>query len=143
RRQLRGHHGIHVPRDDPGAGVLPHDGEAHRRRTLRSGEGLIAMSNDSLTPEDQSAARPGGISPRVRALVAELSLDEKLAQIVGFWEGEEGDSVAPLQGELASTGKLDDAMKHGLGQLTRVYGTNPVDPDERAAYLWQRQRSLV
>ncbi|MFN3866148.1 MAG: glycoside hydrolase family 3 protein, partial [Demequina sp.] len=84
-----------------------------------------------------------GISARVRALVAELSLDEKLAQIVGFWEGEEGDSVAPLQGELASTGKLDDAMKHGLGHLTRVYGTNPVDPDERAAYLWQRQRSLV
>ncbi len=101
------------------------------------------MSTDSLTPADHTTERPGGISPRVRALVAELSLDEKLAQIVGFWEGEEGDSVAPLQGELASTGKLDDAMKHGLGQLTRVYGTNPVDPDERAAYLWQRQRTLV
>ncbi|WP_297081837.1 glycoside hydrolase family 3 N-terminal domain-containing protein [uncultured Demequina sp.] len=83
------------------------------------------------------------LSPRVRALVESLSLDEKLAQIVGFWEGEEGDSVAPLQGEQNHTGKLDDAIRHGLGHLTRVYGTNPVDPDERAAYLWGRQRSLV
>jgi len=83
------------------------------------------------------------LSPRVRDLVASLTLDEKLAQIVGFWEGEEGDSVAPLQGEQNHTGKLDDAAKHGLGHLTRVYGTNPVDTDERAAYLWDRQRSLV
>ena len=87
--------------------------------------------------------REQGISQRVRDLVDSLSLDEKLAQIVGFWEGEEGDSVAPLQGELTGTGKLDDAMAHGLGHLTRVYGTNPVDTDERAQYLWQRQRSLV
>ena len=32
------------------------------------------------------------------ALVASTNLDEKLAQLVGFWEGEEGDAVAPLQG---------------------------------------------
>ncbi|GIG55216.1 beta-xylosidase/alpha-l-arabinosidase [Demequina activiva] len=87
--------------------------------------------------------RKEGISQRVRDLVDRLSVDEKLAQIVGFWEGEEGDSVAPLQGELTGTGKLDDAMQHGLGHLTRVYGTNPVDPDERAQYLWERQRALV
>ena len=90
-----------------------------------------------------TAMTPTTISDRVKDLVASLSLDEKLAQIVGFWEGEEGDSVAPLQGELSSTGRLDDAMAHGLGHLTRVYGTNPVDTDERAAYLWQRQRALV
>lgn len=72
-----------------------------------------------------------------------MTLDEKLAQIVGFWEGEEGDSVAPLQGERNGTGKLDEAMNHGLGHLTRVYGTNPVDASERAEYLWRRQRQLV
>lgn len=84
-----------------------------------------------------------GRSRRVTDLLARMTLDEKLAQIVGFWEGEEGDSVAPLQGELSSTGRLDDAVAHGLGHLTRVYGTNPVDADARAAYLWERQRSLV
>lgn len=82
-------------------------------------------------------------SERVRALVASMTLDEKLAQLVGFWEGEEGDAVAPLQGDLQSTGKLDEATKHGLGHFTRIYGTNPVDPDERAAYLWNKQRELV
>ena len=71
-------------------------------------------------------------SPRVLELVSQMNLDEKLAQIVGFWEGEEGDSVAPLQGELSSTGKLDEAIAFGLGHLTRVYGTNPHDPNERA-----------
>lgn len=83
------------------------------------------------------------VSTRVKDLIAQMTLDEKLAQIVGFWEGEEGDSVAPLQGELAMAGNLDEAMKHGLGHLTRVYGTNPVDATERAAYLWSRQRQLV
>ena len=91
----------------------------------------------NVTPSSTDA------SQRVDSLLASMSLEEKLAQIVGFWEGEEGDSVAPLQGEIAATGKLDDAMSHGLGHLTRVYGTNPHEPDERAAYLWKRQRQLV
>ena len=89
-----------------------------------------------------TASTPAAPSERVLALVAQMTLDEKLAQIVGFWEGEEGDSVAPLQGELSSTGRLDDAIAHGLGHLTRVYGTNPHDPNERAKYLWMRQRQL-
>jgi beta-glucosidase-like glycosyl hydrolase len=97
------------------------------------------MSIDSIS----GSTRTRGVSSRVRDLVADMTIDEKLAQIVGFWEGEEGDSVAPLQGELASVGNLDEAMMHGLGHMTRVYGTNPVDPDERAQYLWKRQRSLV
>ena len=90
-----------------------------------------------------TASTPAAPSERVLALVAQMTLDEKLAQIVGFWEGEEGDSVAPLQGELSSTGRLDDAIAHGLGHLTRVYGTNPHDPNERAKYLWMRQRQLM
>jgi beta-glucosidase len=94
-----------------------------------------------MTIADQAQAP--AVSERVRSLVSRMTLDEKLAQLVGFWEGEAGDSVAPMQGEVSSTGKLDDAMVHGLGHLTRVYGTNPVEADSRAEYLWQRQRQLV
>jgi beta-xylosidase len=83
------------------------------------------------------------VASKVDDLISRMTLDEKLAQIVGFWEGEEGDSVAPLQGETASTGKLEDALVHGLGHLTRVYGTRPLDTDERSAWLWERQRQLV
>nr|WP_246117496.1 glycoside hydrolase family 3 N-terminal domain-containing protein [Cellulomonas composti] len=72
-----------------------------------------------------------------------MTLEEKLAQIVGFWEKSDGEAVAPLQGEFTQETGLDEAVRHGLGHLTRVYGTRPVEPDERAAWLWAMQRRLV
>ncbi|WP_062524483.1 beta-glucosidase family protein [Demequina rhizosphaerae] len=83
------------------------------------------------------------VSTRVASLVAEMTLEEKLAQITGFWEDEKGDVVAPLQGEVSVTGGLDDATRHGIGHFTRIYGTTPVDADARARVLWERQRALV
>jgi beta-glucosidase len=80
---------------------------------------------------------------RAETLLAQMTLDEKLAQIVGFWQDEEGDVVAPLQGEIRHGGGLADAIVNGLGHLTRAYGTSPYDADERAAWLWDFQRSLV
>ena len=35
-----------------------------------------------------------------------------------------------------------DVTRHGIGHYTRVYGTRPVDPVERAAWLWAEQRRL-
>lgn len=86
---------------------------------------------------------PGQVDERVATLVATMSLAEKLAQLVGFWAKDDGDAVAPLQGEFAEPRGLDEATEHGLGHLTRVYGTRPVDPADQARRLWQRQRSLV
>ena len=83
------------------------------------------------------------VSERVRDLVARMTLEEKLAQVVGFWEKSEGEAVAPLQGEFEEERGLDDVVAHGLGHLTRVYGTRPVDPVERARWLWERQRWFV
>lgn len=80
---------------------------------------------------------------RVRALVAGMTLEQKVAQVVGFWEKGDGEVVAPLQGEFTRDGGLDEATRHGLGHLTRVYGTRPVDPADRAAWLWRKQRELV
>lgn len=89
------------------------------------------MEDQTLTPA------------RVSELLSQMTLEEKLAQIVGFWEDKDGEVVAPLQGELRIGGGLEAATKHGLGHLTRVYGTSPVDPVERAAWLWEKQRRLV
>lgn len=83
------------------------------------------------------------VSARVHALHARMTLEEKLAQLVGFWVDQGGEVVAPMQGEMASSGRLDEATVHGIGHLTRVYGTRPVDPVERAAWLWREQRRLV
>ncbi|AEI12895.1 beta-xylosidase/alpha-l-arabinosidase [Cellulomonas gilvus] len=87
-------------------------------------------------PADETAAR-------VAALVGSMSLEAKIAQVVGFWEKGDGEVVAPLQGEFTREGGLDEATRHGLGHLTRVYGTRPVDPDGRARWLWAKQRELV
>ncbi|MGC5167193.1 glycoside hydrolase family 3 N-terminal domain-containing protein [Luteimicrobium sp. DT211] len=80
---------------------------------------------------------------RARDLLARMTLEEKLAQIVGFWEKEDGEAVAPLQGEFWASSGLDDFAKDGLGHLTRAYGTRPVDAAERAAWLRGFQRRLA
>lgn len=88
---------------------------------------------DELTP---------AVSDRVRSLHAEMTLDEKLAQLIGFWVDQGQDIVAPLQGEMATSTLYADASAHGIGHLTRVYGTRPVDPIERAQWLWSEQKRL-
>ncbi|MFJ1511395.1 glycoside hydrolase family 3 N-terminal domain-containing protein [Cellulosimicrobium funkei] len=85
------------------------------------------------------------VSERVRALHARMTLDEKLAQLVGYWLDQNG-TVAPMQSEMtagqADGGRLAEITRHGIGHYTRVYGTRPVDPAERAAWLWAEQRRL-
>ncbi|MFV2021947.1 glycoside hydrolase family 3 N-terminal domain-containing protein [Micromonospora sp. LOL_023] len=72
-----------------------------------------------------------------------MTVEEKVAQLTGFWEKEDGETVAPLQGEFSDTARLEDFSRHGLGHLTRTYGTRPVDPMVRAAWLWKFQSELV
>nr|WP_245647402.1 glycoside hydrolase family 3 N-terminal domain-containing protein [Microbacterium hydrocarbonoxydans] len=83
-----------------------------------------------------------GHSPRVEALLARMTLDEKQAQLVGFWVDQGDEVVAPMAGEKKSSTRYEDAAAHGIGHLTRVYGTRPVDPVERADWLWAEQRRL-
>src|SRR5690606_16491649 len=86
------------------------------------------------------------VSQRVRELHARMTLEEKLAQIVGYWLDQGGNVVAPMQGEMAAgqrgADELAEVTRHGIGHYTRVYGTRPVDPAERAAWLWGEQRRL-
>jgi beta-glucosidase len=85
------------------------------------------------------------VSERVAALHGQMTLEEKLAQLVGYWLDQNG-VVAPMQSEMAAAQKsgeqLTDITRNGLGQYTRVYGTRPVEPAERAAWLWNEQRRL-
>jgi len=98
----------------------------------------------AATSEVSVAAMPH-VSDRVRALHARMTLEEKLAQIVGYWIDQNG-TVAPMQSEMAAgqkpSGQLPEITRHGIGHYTRVYGTRPVDPVERAAWLWAEQRRL-
>ncbi|NQX05294.1 glycoside hydrolase family 3 C-terminal domain-containing protein [Rathayibacter sp. VKM Ac-2856] len=82
-------------------------------------------------------------SARVADLIGRMTLEEKLTQLVGYWVDQGGEVVAPLAGEMATSTGYADATREGIGQLTRVYGTRPVDPVERAQWLWAEQRRLV
>ncbi|WP_460785144.1 beta-xylosidase/alpha-l-arabinosidase [Microbacterium tumbae] len=84
-------------------------------------------------------------SARVQALLERMTLEEKLAQLVGYWLDQGGEVVAPMADEMAgsaASGALADITRDGIGHYTRVYGTRPVDPAERAAWLWGEQRRL-
>ncbi|GGM20463.1 glycoside hydrolase family 3 N-terminal domain-containing protein [Promicromonospora citrea] len=85
------------------------------------------------------------VSERVRELHARMTLEEKLAQLVGYWLDQGGNVVAPMQGEMAgdaASTTLPEITRNGLGHYTRVYGTRPVDPVERAEWLWAEQRRI-
>lgn len=91
-----------------------------------------------LHPADRSPT-----TDRIADLLERMTLEEKLAQIVGFWDKGEGEAVAPLQGAFSDAPDLDEASRNGLGHLTRVYGTRPVEPADRLRWLWERQRRFV
>ena len=88
-----------------------------------------------------------GASERVRDLLARMTLREKLAQVVGLWvgAGADGEVVAPLQdamlGEVAPP--FEEFAVDGLGHLTRVFGTRPVEPGTGRRALREAQRWLV
>jgi beta-xylosidase len=86
---------------------------------------------------------PVAAAERAHELLGRMTLEEKAAQLVGYWVDQGGEVVAPLADEMATSTRYADAAVHGLGHLTRVYGTRPVDPVERAQWLWAEQRRLV
>ena len=104
------------------------------------------MSTDVAPTSATAAGAPA--SDRVERLLASLSLEEKLAQLVGLWEGRGGDGeggdVAPMQDAMQSEdAEFESFAARGLGQLTRPFGTTPVDPAEGARRLAARQRWLL
>lgn len=82
---------------------------------------------------------------RVEALIEAMTLREKVAQLYGMWVGADpdGPGVAPHQTELENGHDFPTMIRHGLGQLTRAFGTNPVDAAEGAAALARAQASIV
>ncbi|MXG29542.1 glycosyl hydrolase [Streptomyces sp. YIM 132580] len=82
---------------------------------------------------------------RADALIAAMTLQEKTAQLVGVWVGasDEGGEVAPFQHDMEEAVALDDLLPHGLGQLTRPFGTAPVDPAVGALSLARTQERIA
>ncbi|NEB38275.1 glycosyl hydrolase [Streptomyces sp. SID14515] len=82
---------------------------------------------------------------RADALIDAMTLQEKISQLVGVWVGasDEGAEVAPFQHDMEEAVALDDLLPHGLGQLTRPFGTAPVDPAVGALSLSRTQERIA
>jgi beta-xylosidase len=82
---------------------------------------------------------------RVDALIDEMSIEEKVAQLYGIWVGAatDGGEVAPHQHDLSDDVDLDALLPHGLGQLTRPFGSAPVDAAIGALSLARTQQRIV
>jgi beta-xylosidase len=97
--------------------------------------GIVAAWNDlSLSATE-----------RVESLIAAMSVREKLAQLYGVWIGASpaGGDVAPFQHELVEGVDFDALIQEGLGQLTRPFGSAPVDPAIGAISLARTQRRIA
>ncbi|MET8639562.1 beta-xylosidase/alpha-l-arabinosidase [Streptomyces sp. NPDC004096] len=85
------------------------------------------------------------INTRVTALIGAMTLEEKIAQLYGVWVGasDEGGEVAPHQHDMEEAVDLDTLLPNGLGQLTRPFGTAPVDPALGALSLLRTQARIT
>lgn len=91
---------------------------------------VVAAWQDPSRPDDE----------RVEALLAEMTLTEKIAQLGSVWWGFEaaaGD-VAPTMNAYEAVDDFGAAVQHGIGHLTRPFGTRPVTPADG----WEGLRSM-
>ncbi|MFJ8021112.1 glycoside hydrolase family 3 N-terminal domain-containing protein [Streptomyces sp. NPDC096311] len=96
-----------------------------------------------MTDPWQDTALPAGV--RAADLLARMTTEEKVAQLYSVWPGSNetpGRDMAPLQHALSEDIDLTRLLPHGLGQLTRPFGTAPVDPAEGAARLASLQERI-
>ncbi|BEP14048.1 glycoside hydrolase family 3 N-terminal domain-containing protein [Acidothermaceae bacterium B102] len=104
------------------------------------------MSDTGVTQEApwQDPSQP--VDLRVADLLARMDRTEKVAQLSGLWVGldSSGEGVAPHQHDFGRE-PLDwkATIAHGLGQLTRPFGTKPVDPSAGVQGLVATQREVV
>ncbi|QAY60153.1 glycosyl hydrolase [Microbacterium protaetiae] len=84
------------------------------------------------------------VSRRVEELIEAMSLEEKIAQLYGVWVGadESGGDVAPHQHDMDNEIDLDALLPSGLGQLTRPFGTKPIDAALGALSLARTQERI-
>jgi beta-xylosidase len=83
---------------------------------------------------------------RVADLLGRLTLEEKVAQLYGVWIGADasGGDMAPHQHEMIDEPPpWAELVTTGLGQLTRPFGTAPVEPAAGAEALARMQADIV
>lgn len=100
----------------------------------------------TAAPESPTWQDPGrGAEERVAALLAQMTLAEKVAQLGSVWEQHnETGEVAPMESAMSALRTdFETAIEGGLGHLTRVFGSAPVSAAEGVAALVDRQQQVM
>jgi beta-glucosidase len=87
-------------------------------------------------------ADPGA---RLDALMAEMTLAEKVAQLGSVWLGFDvmTGEVAPMQNVFSRNISWPESAKDGIGHLTRVFGTRPVTAVDGVRRVRELQRTVI
>jgi beta-glucosidase len=77
------------------------------------------------------------IDQRLNAIISQMTLDEKLAQLGSYWMYD-----LQTRGELDPR-KIASKLKYGIGQITRVGGASTLEPHAAAKAANRLQKFLV
>lgn len=91
------------------------------------------MSNHALSSDDTQS-----IDRRVSNLLEQMTLDEKIAQIVGLWVTDVINADRQFD-----EAKANQHLKHGIGNITRIAGAALVPPLQSAILANHIQKFLV
>lgn len=91
---------------------------------------------------------------RVEALLAAMTLAEKVGQLGSYWPRQEpapsadsgdtvGGEVAPMENAFAGRPGFEVTAQDGLGQLTRIFGSAPIEPLDGVRKLADLQRAVM
>ncbi|MFG1820162.1 glycoside hydrolase family 3 N-terminal domain-containing protein [Kribbella sp. NPDC049174] len=117
-------------------------------------------TSDSAGPAPIPSDRPWldpalAAEKRAELLLQAMTLDEKIAQLGSRWAGndmadhelpaEETINVAPMEDVFAAGGSLslEEASRHGLGHLTRVWGSVPQSVEHGVAELIRQHKVVL
>jgi beta-glucosidase len=82
---------------------------------------------------------------RVADLVSRMTVTEKVAQLSGIWwlDPDAGGMAPMLRESVGPLPSWGEVIEDGLGQLTRTFGTAPLEPAEGLRILADRQRDVM
>jgi beta-glucosidase len=87
---------------------------------------------------------------RVKDLLAKMNLEEKILQLTSIWlsfDPEKGEMAPSIMGEdldeKAGRVDIDYYLRSGLGQITRAFGSRPIDPVAGAGTVNRIQKRLM
>src|SRR5664279_2975947 len=130
-------------------------GRRNSERSLMTTPGPGGPVDASVSPTWRDGSLT--VADRVDALLRAMTVEEKVAQLGSRWvqgtlssseprpDEDTSLNVAPIQDVFAAGDSLTlkEASRHGLGHLTRVYGSVPLTPEEGAAELVRQQRVVI